>query len=339
MRGKHRDQGGSQGRDGLIPACAGKTPIARPDRLHSWAHPRVCGENERVDRRLHIHTGSSPRVRGKHARGDFQTFGGGLIPACAGKTLAASKSQGDSAAHPRVCGENQAITRQQSLSAGSSPRVRGKPENIGNDSADRGLIPACAGKTSAASSMASKAWAHPRVCGENPELLITFPRVEGSSPRVRGKRPPLIQTCRLSGLIPACAGKTIRASDGRAPRRAHRRVCGENPLVRASIAWSAGSSPRVRGKQGPAVPRERALRLIPACAGKTGSRHLRQPRPTAHPRVCGENGAGARTLTVDLGSSPRVRGKQTKEKSRNFNEGLIPACAGKTMPFGAFLRW
>ena len=30
------------------------------------------------------------------------------------------------------------------------------------------------------------------------------------------------------------------------------------------------------------------------------------------------------------GSSPRVRGKQIKEKSRNFNEGLIPACAGKT---------
>ena len=71
-----------------------------------------------------------------------------------------------------------------------------------------GLIPAYAGKTFAAWIAWVRAEAHPRVCGENVFAGVAGYCSEGSSPRVRGKPDPLIQTMNTLGLIPACAGKT-----------------------------------------------------------------------------------------------------------------------------------
>ena len=51
------------------------------------AHPRVCGENSALDSDVTKDFGSSPRVRGKLPDGQITELGGGLIPACAGKTL------------------------------------------------------------------------------------------------------------------------------------------------------------------------------------------------------------------------------------------------------------
>ena len=72
---------------GLIPACAGKTeaPVNFP-RGHR-AHPRVCGENSPAIGKASGTPGSSPRVRGKHDAGGGVELVGGLIPACAGKTV------------------------------------------------------------------------------------------------------------------------------------------------------------------------------------------------------------------------------------------------------------
>ena len=51
-----------------------------------------------------------------------------------------------------------------------------------------GLIPACAGKTRHVKEPLKDPRAHPRVCGENRVKAREFSIVEGSSPRVRGKR-------------------------------------------------------------------------------------------------------------------------------------------------------
>ena len=51
-----------------------------------------------------------------------------------------------------------------------------------------------------------------------------------------------------TGLIPACAGKTLRSDSYRVIPRAHPRVCGENEIIREAMADRGGSSPRVRGK-------------------------------------------------------------------------------------------
>ena len=91
-----------------------------------------------------------------------------------------------------------------------------------------GLIPACAGKTTATSARTSEKWAHPRVCGENAEKLQGFWIHEGSSPRVRGKLEFFAFAGQRLGLIPACAGKTFGDRVAYPNARAHPRVCGEN---------------------------------------------------------------------------------------------------------------
>ena len=131
-------------------------------------------------------------------------------------------------AHPRVCGENETMSLAEYERAGSSPRVRGKLGNILGGRIERGLIPACAGKTSRTRRYSPARWAHPRVCGENytPELVMLDEA--GSSPRVRGKRPRRTPRTSRRRLIPACAGKTQDGDSPAALAGAHPRVCGEN---------------------------------------------------------------------------------------------------------------
>ena len=54
---------------------------------------------------------------------------------------------------------------------------------------EMGLIPAWAGKTYFLIALPRRAWAHPRVGGENAVKPGTSANQGGSSPRGRGKRP------------------------------------------------------------------------------------------------------------------------------------------------------
>ena len=92
--------------DRLIPACAGKTACRLSRLSRTWAHPRVCGENQRPISPLIWIVGSSPRVRGKHPDNPGRNVVVGLIPACAGKTVDFRATATGPRAHPRVCGEN-----------------------------------------------------------------------------------------------------------------------------------------------------------------------------------------------------------------------------------------
>jgi len=69
---------------------------------------------------------------------------------------------------------------------GSSPHTRGTrrrgPRRVGG----RGLIPACAGNTSAASPAALSASAHPRMRGEHEFIVMLDVWSQGSSPHARG---------------------------------------------------------------------------------------------------------------------------------------------------------
>ena len=107
VRGKLREEGLGADDRGLIPTCAGKTPGCGGAVVEGWAHPRVCGENAGVWGRRCGGLGSSPRVRGKQHVIPSLVAAGRLIPACAGKTVVPFLGLVSSAAHPRVCGENQ----------------------------------------------------------------------------------------------------------------------------------------------------------------------------------------------------------------------------------------
>ena len=172
--------------------------------------------------------------------------------------------------------------------------------------------------------------AHPRVCGENSEQSAIMIRSRGSSPRVRGKLSPAIRDLAPVGLIPACAGKTRRLSSCDNSASAHPRVCGENTYSNVEQEWIAGSSPRVRGKPVEGNAQTYSNGLIPACAGKTTAKDIRDFASGAHPRVCGENEAAKDDRPQKLGSSPRVRGKPQMVQAIKSGSRLIPACAGKT---------
>ena len=98
-----------------------------------------------------------------------------------------------------------------------------------------------------------------------------------------------------------------------------------------SISSVVGSSPRVRGKLESPWPWFHSLGLIPACAGKTAVNAGCGASHQAHPRVCGENRNRFERYPVVGGSSPRVRGKQLRNKVTQLIPRLIPACAGKTL--------
>ena len=115
--------------------------------LGLWAHPRVCGENSKLRRAKNGDVGSSPRVRGKLELFHEGGCENGLIPACAGKTLVVVHGMPRSWAHPRVCGENLGEFVGGAAFEGSSPRVRGKPDERCDVWTATRLIPACAGKT------------------------------------------------------------------------------------------------------------------------------------------------------------------------------------------------
>ena len=215
-------------------------------------------------------------------------------------------------------------------SYGSSPRVRGKRRRGRRPCGSSGLIPACAGKTRGGHPVGVRRAAHPRVCGENPETKATAHRNAGSSPRVRGKLQSVAGQAETGGLIPACAGKTPPRPRTRSSRRAHPRVCGENPPFVLHRFAGRGSSPRVRGKLRARVHGHSQAGLIPACAGKTPSIAAPRPRRRAHPRVCGENQRGFHNTDAVAGSSPRVRGKPEGGGLGGDRVRLIPACAGKT---------
>ena len=195
---------------GLIPACAGKTGCSTTYSIAARAHPRVCGENRTIRTVRLTSDGSSPRVRGKPLAASPLDCVRGLIPACAGKTNAARFQSRAGRAHPRVCGENTRRSAHQTVKGGSSPRVRGKPSCTLTVAGQRGLIPACAGKTSRLAVLLGCLGAHPRVCGENKGVAVLGKGMKGSSPRVRGKRTLFAFFWFVCGLIPACAGKTIR---------------------------------------------------------------------------------------------------------------------------------
>ena len=155
-----------------------------------------------------VAVGSSPRVRGKHASDFVLGCSVGLIPACAGKTVADVVCTALRPAHPRVCGENAPSPARPGLAPGSSPRVRGKPGDIRRSAILEGLIPACAGKTQLSGKSGPGQWAHPRVCGENRIARTQSVQRTGSSPRVRGKLHRYRGLYQRIRLIPACAGKT-----------------------------------------------------------------------------------------------------------------------------------
>ena len=227
-RGKRGAVASSCGASRLIPAHAGKTSIMRRAASRQRAHPRSRGENCGLAVRDLRQCGSSPLTRGKPITSQEALDAIRLIPAHAGKTAQDVIRLSRHTAHPRSRGENAPGIASVNCRQGSSPLTRGKPTRLMAGAAPPRLIPAHAGKTSKSSASGSAPQAHPRSRGENQVAGDVILTVHGSSPLTRGKRRSGTRTPRLTGLIPAHAGKTRFLGEPGRACWAHPRSRGEN---------------------------------------------------------------------------------------------------------------
>ena len=152
----------------------------------------------------------------------------------------------------------------------------------------------------------------------------------GSSPRMRGTRVHCYCHCACAGIIPAYAGNTSIGNPLPSGNGDHPRVCGEHKPQTAYEGEPLGSSPRMRGT--PVIPTRttRLTRIIPAYAGNTWRSSRWACRPRDHPRVCGEHLPFSRWVSIQPGSSPRMRGTHGSSSLVSFLLGIIPAYAGNT---------
>ena len=232
--------------------------------------------------------------------------------------------------HPRACGANHSSPRLTKERPGSSPRVRGKLEKHVADVPDVRIIPARAGQTSPPIMVYGWPTDHPRACGANMSSLMLRSYRSGSSPRVRGKRRWCGPLWLLSRIIPARAGQTRASRILRLITSDHPRACGANVSAEVDDFLQCGSSPRVRGKPSNEHKSENNLRIIPARAGQTWRRSSRRRSSPDHPRACGANEPILPPCHVQIGSSPRVRGKLLQHVPAHAVRRIIPARAGQT---------
>ena len=138
-------------------------------------------------------------------------------------------------------------TRKSSPRLGSSPLTRGAPGARSRVRMITGLIPAHAGSTCCAISMARRGSAHPRSRGEHEFFEREIGPAGGSSPLTRGAPHAATQLPRRRRLIPAHAGSTSRRYTTTPPPKAHPRSRGEHVLVEEYSFGRLGSSPLTRG--------------------------------------------------------------------------------------------
>ena len=294
------------------------------------AHPRRCGDHYGKSGVPFCAIGSSPQVRGPRCRHGRYPRPLGLIPAGAGTTPTQDETSGVITAHPRRCGDHFLSLGLLGGLSGSSPQVRGPRFHALSLKLGTRLIPAGAGTTTSGTMPGRPCQAHPRRCGDH-EAEITRPGAEtGSSPQVRGPQDDPNNTTGDTGLIPAGAGTTTQLAPSTTRQTAHPRRCGDHVREAYPAYREAGSSPQVRGPRHGATCRYSRQGLIPAGAGTTATLCRTTLFPGAHPRRCGDHSDVMPHNPIPWGSSPQVRGPQSRPKYPSTVIGLIPAGAGTT---------
>ena len=156
--------------------------------------------------------GSPPRMRGKQEYRQTQNGATGITPADAGKTVPVCLRKQQPQDHPRGCGENQDVPATSRKTAGSPPRMRGKPSLYASANNSPRITPADAGKTPQKAAMKLMGKDHPRGCGENYCIAFNSVDLPGSPPRMRGKLYGRGLQRHGDRITPADAGKTLKRS-------------------------------------------------------------------------------------------------------------------------------
>ena len=240
--------------------------------------------------------------------------------------------------YPRVGGETSVRRSARGPAGGLSPRGRGNRGDRPPAPPPYRSIPAWAGKPPILRTAGAASAVYPRVGGETSGPDIAAPHQGGLSPRGRGNRGAPPGDRRLSGSIPAWAGKPKTCSSPRSTIRVYPRVGGETRRRFRPKFRPKGLSPRGRGN----LERQRydrlPLRSIPAWAGKPTMVACTPSRSGVYPRVGGETTVEEHPDSIRVGLSPRGRGNLDQSVQDKDALGSIPAWAGKPVKSPTLLR-
>ena len=147
---------------------------------------------------------------------------------------------------------------------------------------------------------------------------------------MRGPQLQNVYTGADKRIIPAYAGTTHKLSIYIDDATDHPRLCGDHMSTLMTSPYIPGSSPPMRGPHAIADAKSEDERIIPAYAGTTCVGEIREAASEDHPRLCGDHGWRRVTVPSDMGSSPPMRGPQTRFTEIKEDCRIIPAYAGTT---------
>ena len=151
----------------------------------------------------------------------------------------------------------------------------------------------------------------------------------GSPPHARGR---VIRGQRLTvqvRITPACAGKSAGGLLFATGPEDHPRMRGEEVHGDDIRPDQVGSPPHARGRATQRYTTDLAVRITPACAGKSPGCVRRSPPRGDHPRMRGEEWPVMWPRTPATGSPPHARGRAGLPGSVPRDSRITPACAGK----------
>ncbi len=235
-------------------------------------HPRLRGEHADASLEPRRHYGSSPPARGTHPNHIPETALTRIIPPARGAPKAAQLPAAANRIIPALRGEHGAAHDRPPKRCGSSPPARGARAGGGPYPRHSGIIPACAGSTTAVLRAVETKGDHPRLRGEHWAQAELTDEPPGSSPPARGALCHPDHCPSAPGIIPACAGSTSRRLPCPSRQQDHPRLRGEHGPALEEMTdeqLEAGSSPPARGAQERVMSDLARKRIIPACAGST----------------------------------------------------------------------
>ena len=187
MRGSRCGELATNPNTGSIPARAGKPVTILAFCFLQRVYPRPCGEA------LASSLYSSSIAR--------------LSPPVRGSQLTETEASREKRSIPRPCGEALRSNLNDAKKTGLSPPVRGSHPSRRWPRRRARSIPARAGKPRPGVQESGRAEVYPRPCGEAYRARNRRARNRGLSPPVRGSRCEEDRDVRITGSIPARAGK------------------------------------------------------------------------------------------------------------------------------------
>ena len=110
----------------ITPADAGTSSSWQKAPVHSWDHPRGCGDKGFEPMDPQVGGGSPPRMRGQVHREPGDTHSQRITPADAGTRRLWGDKRALYEDHPRGCGDKALSPSFSDGSVGSPPRMRGQ---------------------------------------------------------------------------------------------------------------------------------------------------------------------------------------------------------------------